>query len=252
MAKPGEPAWQVGLVNFGLFLPLSVALLIYLIRATPPIDRQECRLLRLFAFPAAAFLLACAFIKFAPWEWDNTKLIFWAYLVLMFCLWRAFLARWPVWLRVITILVLFFSGFVSVIGDVVSNPPDGYEIGLAPEWESVREALKPTSPEAVFAGYPTYNHPVLVTGHRMVMGFPGHLWSHGLNYRPEEIDLNALMAGSPDWRQVARRLRVDYLFWGNFEQRQYLQSSRPWEKECPVIAEGAWGRVFDLRKQGGG
>jgi hypothetical protein len=248
MAKSGEPAWQFWLVNFGLFLPLSIALLIYLIRPIPPIDRQERRLLRLFAFPAAGVLLACAFIRFAPWEWDNTKLIFWAYIVLMFCLRRAFLARWPVWLRAVTIFILFFSGFVSVIGDVASNPPDGYGIGLAPEWKSVEEGLKQTSPEAVFAGYPTYNHPVLVTGHRMVMGFPGHLWSHGLNYRPEEIDLNSLMAGSPDWRQAAQRLRVDYLFWGNFEQREYAQSTRPWEKECPVIAEGDWGRVFDLRK----
>ncbi|MBW0000976.1 MAG: hypothetical protein JO015_17930 [Verrucomicrobia bacterium] len=248
MAKPGEPAWQFWLVNFGLFLPLTAALLIYLIRPTPPIDRQERRLLRLFAFPAAGVLLACTFIKFAPWEWDNTKLIFWAYIVLMFCLWRAFLAHWPVWLRVPTIIILFFSGFVSVAGDAVSTPRGGYEIGVAPEWKSVEEALKQTSPEAVFAGYPTYNHPVLVTGHRMVMGFPGHLWSHGLDYRSTEIDLNSFMAGSPEWRQIAQRLRIDYLFWGNFEQREYPQSTRPWEKECPVIAEGDWGRVFAVRK----
>ncbi|MBV9490500.1 MAG: hypothetical protein JO069_12365 [Verrucomicrobia bacterium] len=246
MAQPEEPAWRFWLINFGFFLPLSVALLIYLMVPGSQADRETRRLLRLFAFPAAAVFVACALFKFAPWEWDNTKLLCWAYLVLMFCLWRAFLVRWPLWLRTIPLVLLFFSGFVSLVGGLLSHP-EGYEIGVASEWDAVDAALKVTPPDAVFAGYPTYNHPVLVTGHRMVMGFPGHVWSHGLDYVTVEKDVTALMLGQPEWRQTAQRLHADYLFWGNFEQEEYGQSGRPWERECPVIAQGDWGKVFDLR-----
>jgi hypothetical protein len=248
MQGPHEEVWHFWLVNFGLFLPLCLVLLVYLAvsRSDPGPGRER---LRLFAYPSAAVFLACAFVKFAPWEWDNNKLMLWAYLVLMVTLWEGLLSRWPWWGRTATIVVLFFSGFVSLVGGLVTHG-QGYEIGSASEWAEVAEALQGTSADAVFAGYPTYNHPVLVTGHRMVLGFPGHLWSHGLNYRPVERDLEAFLRGRADWQQLARQLQVDYLFWGDFEEEQYVGSARPWESSCPVVAEGEWGTLYDLRQVG--
>ncbi|HEY0791456.1 MAG TPA: hypothetical protein VGD78_10375 [Chthoniobacterales bacterium] len=245
MQGPHEEAWSFWLVNFGLFLPLSLTFLGFLaVSQSVPVAAR--RRLRLFAYPSAAVLVACAFVKFAPWEWDNNKLMLWAYLVLMVALWEGLLSRWPWWARTAAVATLFFSGFVSLVGGLVTHGT-GYEIGSASEWAEVADGLRGLPADAVFAGYPTYNHPVLVTGHRMVMGFPGHLWSHGLNYRPVEKDLEALLRGRADWPQLARRLRVDYLFWGDLEDEQYTDSAHPWESNCPVVADGDWGTVYDLR-----
>lgn len=247
MTPPDQPSWWFWLNNFGLFLPLTFALLIYLCVPGNSIQKEQKRLLRLFCFPAAIVFLACAFIRFAPWEWDNTKLLIWSYLVLMFGLWTAFLSRWHILLRSVILIALFFSGFLSLCGGLRPHQ-EGYGIGNEEEWRQVAEATRMFSPAAVFAAFPTYNHPVLVAGHRVVLGFPGHLWSHGLKYQPYEALLSELMLGQQGWKSLGQTLHADYLFWGQFEQAHYPNSRRPWENECKVVAEGPWGRIYDLRR----
>jgi hypothetical protein len=245
MAGPKESPWWFWLQNFGLFLPACLALLIYLLIPARPLMRDAKQKLQLLFFPAATVFVACSFIKFAPWEWDNTKLFFWAYLVMMFCLWEGFIVKWHVLFRAPVIFGLFFSGFISLAGGLCANP-EGYEIGRASEWHQVANAIRSFPPSTVFAAYPTYNHPVLVNGHRVVMGFPGHLWSHGLNYRPIETKLISLMNSEPGWEQNAKELGANYLFWGPLEETNYPDSAKEWEARCRLVAEGSWGRVYDL------
>jgi hypothetical protein len=246
MADANGTSWWFWLQNFGLFLPACIAFAIYLCFPAKPLMRDAKQMLRLFFFPSAIVFLACCFVKFAPWEWDNTKLFFWAYLVMLFCLWEGVLKKWP-WLARIPIFIgFFFSGFISLIGGSLADP-QGFEIGRASEWRQVSDATHSFPPEAVFAIYPTYNHPLLVNGHRVVMGFPGHLWSHGLDYRPVEVKLQSLMQSDTNWQITAKELGVSYLFWGPLEQANYPESEKEWESTCRVVAQGPWGRIFDLR-----
>ncbi len=245
MADPKNPSWWFWLQNFGLFLPASLALLLYLFIPAQPLARDAKQRLRLLFFPATAVFIACSVIKFAPWEWDNTKLFFWAYLVMMFCLWEGFLVKWHPLLRAPVIFALFFSGFISLLGGICANP-DGYGIGRESEWQQVADATRSFPASKVFATYPTYNHPVLVNGHRVVMGFPGHLWSHGLDYQPVEVKLVAMMNSEAGWQNLAKELGADYLFWGPLEETNYPDSEKEWEKVCRLVAEGTWGRIYDL------
>jgi hypothetical protein len=72
------------------------------------------------------------------------------------------------------------------------------------------------------------------------------MWSHGLNYRPVEIKLGSLMNSEPGWEQNAKELGVDYLFWGPLEETNYPESAKEWEERCRLVAQGSWGRIFDL------
>jgi hypothetical protein len=245
MAEPNESPWWFWLQNFGLFLPASLALLVYLVLPAKPLARDAKQRIQLLFFPAAAVFLACSVFRFAPWEWDNTKLFFWAYLVIMFCLWEAFIVKWHPLLRAPAIFGLFFSGFISLLGGMCANP-EGYGIGNANVWQQVGDVTSSFPASKVFATYPTYNHPVLVNGHRVVMGFPGHLWSHGLDYKPVEVKLTALMNSESGWEKTAKELGADYLFWGPFEETNYPDSQKEWEQKCRLVAAGSWGRVFDL------
>lgn len=236
----------VWFLNFGFILPLAVALLIYLCFPRG-IDVWRTRFrMRQILLPALAMFILCAFVRFAPWDWDNTKLFFWAYMLMMVAVWEMFLSRWHVLIRLPVLFLLFFSGMVSLVGGLVPEDENGYAIGNQTEWTQVDDALKGFSPEAVFAVYPTYNHPALVTGHRVVLGFPGHLWSHGLEYRSEAALLDQVMAAGPGWEQLCPKLNIDYLFWGRFEQEHYPTSAHSWDT-YPVVAQGDWGKVYDLR-----
>jgi hypothetical protein len=58
--------------------------------------------------------------------------------------------------------------------------------------------------------------------------------------------LNKVMAAEPGWEQLCPKLKIDYLFWGRFEQEHYPTSAHSWES-YPVAAQGDWGKVYDLR-----
>ena len=81
-------------------------------------------------FPALGVFALCCMIRFAPWEWDNTKLMMWSYVAVLPFLWSELFLRWPVWLRGIGCVALFWSGFISLLGGLDSNHR-GFEIGRA-------------------------------------------------------------------------------------------------------------------------
>src|SRR6201981_2044622 len=221
MNPPGLSPWWFWFNNFGFVLPLSLLLLVYLcIPERSDVYHRKIPLRRLF-FPAAIAFVVCGLIRFAPWAWDNTKLFFWAYLLLMYCIWEAFLRRWHPLIRIPIFATLFLSGFISLLGGLVPDQENGYDIGDQAEWNGVAEQLKNFPPRTVFATYPTYNHPVLVNGHRVVLGYEGHLWSHGLDYGPYLQLLNKAMLGESGWEDAFRQLHADYLLWGNFERQNY-------------------------------
>jgi hypothetical protein len=101
--------------------------------------------------------------------------------------------------------------------------------------------------EARFAAYPTFNHPLLLEGRKLVLGYPGHLWSQGFaDYGGVNNSLNQLMRGAENWREIAHSLHVRYIFWGREETTHYAASKRPWEATAPVVASGPWGAIYDL------
>ena len=100
---------------------------------------------------------------------------------------------------------------------------------------------------ATFACLPTFNHPLLLLGHKVVAGYEGHLWSHGIDYTARFAALESLLRGEPGWQTRARQLGVDYLFWGSREQQKY-GGPTPWKATAPIVAQGPWGVIYDLRE----
>jgi len=141
-------------------------------------------------------------------------------------------------------ILLFFSGFISLVGGLDGNHT-GYEIAKSSELEPVSFAVRHLPPDSTFAGWPTYNHPLLLCGCKMVEGYAGHLLSHGIDYEARDEELSAMMMGSARWRAIAGQLNVRYLYWGSMEEENYQGSTQPW-KTLPVAAAGAWGTIYDL------
>jgi len=242
------PFFQFWLVNFGVFIPLALALLGACIwRAWKSNERFDFRAHPALAFLAPGvliFLFACL-VKTAPWEWDNIKLLIWAYLIFLPFLWAELIVRWPTPVRIAVCFALFGSGFVSLFGGL-TDEKSGFGLADRAEVDAVAFAVRKLPLEARFATFPTYNHPLLLQGRKVVLGYPGHLWTQGFDYAEAANRLTVLMQGSPDWREQARHLRARYLFWGREEKTNYATSTRPWEREAPVVASGEWGAIYDL------
>lgn len=244
-AAPFVPFW---FLNFGVLLPLVLLLVgmcIWRIWQVKRPFRFGDHSALAFLIPAGSIFLFACLVKTAPWEWDNIKLIFWAYLIMLPFLWSELIARWPVPVRVGVCIALFASGSISLFGGLLQKE-NGYSLVERAELDGVGAAVRRLPVTARYAAFPTYNHPLLLQGRKVVLGYPGHLWTQGFDYSAVENKLSRLMKGEPGWREEARELQVRYLFWGREEKLNYTASTRPWESELRPIASGNWGAIYDL------
>jgi hypothetical protein len=201
-----------------------------------------------FIFGAGAIFIFALFIKTAPWGWDNLKIMVWAYFIVLPYLWRNLILQWERPIRWAICFALFASGFISLFGGLAAGRT-GFDFANRGEVDAVSAAVRNMPIEARFAAWPTYNHPLLLNGRKVVMGYPGHLWTQGFNdYGKTNELLTRLMQGAPNWRDLARTLQARYIFWGREEKANYASSSRPWEKTAMLAAFGSWGSIYDLEQ----
>src|SRR5438067_3306516 len=201
-----------------------------------------------FIFAATAIFIFFFSIKTAPWIWDNLKIGIWAYFIVLPFLWRQLIAQWELPIRAAVCFALFASGFVSLFGGLAAGK-DGFGFANRGEVDAVGFAVRKMPLEARFAAWPTYNHPLLLDGRKVVMGYPGHLWTQGFDeYGKTNELLTNLMQGAPNWRDLSRTLHVRYIYGGGEEKTNYASSTRPWERTAALAASGTWGAIYDLEK----
>jgi len=238
-----RPGWTIGaqnpvvflLVNFGLFLPLAFAALALALRLR---RREELLVLG----PALALFAALFVVRVAPWAWDNTKVMLWCYVAALPPIGSLVLARLALPWRAACLVGLLFSGATSVLGASLGRGPRLEVMDLA-EHEGVCRALAGVRTARV-ATAPTFNHPVALCGRKVVAGYAGHLWSHGLDSTAVDRRLSYVMRGEAGWRGVARALGASHVFWGAREQQAFPTSTRPWSAEGPPLASGPWGALY--------
>ena len=242
-----ENFFRFWLVNFGGWALLGPALWLWCLWAVARRREESDRTAAAaFVLPAGALFLAACVWLFAPWEWDNTKLMIWCYLAVLPFIWERFVRPWPLGVRAAVCAVLFFSGAASLAGGL--GKPDT-RLGLldTAELASVRVIVRDLPTEARFAAVPDYNHPLVYCGRKVAMGYVGHLHSQGINYAPLARDLDTLLNGQPGWREAAARLGVRYIFWGPREIRHYPDSTLAWADPDEPVASGDYGTVYEIK-----
>ncbi len=225
-------------VNFGAFVILFGWVLYIALK-------RKIKYELLVVIPSLCILLFSFFVMMAPWEWDNIKIILWAYLLPMPLVANYFAeyinSRWLSFVY----LVLFLSGTVVTFYSL--NPDGGgYELFRRDEMEEVCATLNEIPPDTRIATGQTYNHPVSLCGHGVVAGYEGYLWSHGINSKVVSQKLKDLMLGTPQWRLTAKDLGVRYIYWGTQEKKDFGTSLRPWETEAKLLSSNRWGNLFYL------
>jgi hypothetical protein len=209
--------------NFGITLPL---LLLLLLKVTRDAADSEARA---FVLPAILVFLLCMIIRFAPWPWDNMKLMIWSWVVIAPFLWNCLIKGWNGIVKGAILVLLFGSGAATLVAGLDGR--HGYELIRRSLLDQAKWELREAPPDAVIACAPEYNHPVLMLGHPVVCGYEGHLWSHGLDYKGRLELLNSVMMGEPGWLQKAQSLGVSYIYWGDAEAKRWPDSQLPWARE---------------------
>jgi hypothetical protein len=222
-------AWEVGwdhgkenpiffwLRNTGLFIPLIFAALLmkddgYVVP----------RRLLVFYLPFTLCFIVPNFVKMAPWIWDNIKVLFYWWLasapivaLLLAKLWHR---GGPVH-RVAAVLLFVgvtFAGALDVAGITLRSIK--YQVFDAAGMRFAELVKEQTPPRALIVHAPVHNTPVFLTGRRSLMGYPGHIWTHGLEFMRREGEVKRMYLGAPDANQLINDFGIDYAVIGPHER----------------------------------
>ncbi len=142
----------------------------------------------LFA-PLALLFVAGNLIQLAVWDWDQIKVFVALYLVFL-AIWSRLPER-GARLAQAACLLLVIPGLVEVRAAFRVEPRVVYTPQDVERAEAVRER---TPASAVIACAPRHNSLATLTGRRLFAGYPGTLWSHGIDSREREELLRSLPA----------------------------------------------------------
>ncbi len=242
-----RPGWTAGqenlfafwLTNLGPWLIFAAAGLFFVF------EKSFARL-RWIAMPAFALFIVFTVVMVAPWDWDNIKVLIWPYLFVAWIAWRTWLTKLPSRAAFVIGLIAFFSGTISVVSSLPGNS-SGVELYRASELWDAKAALAGLPADCVLAVAPDPNHPAMYWGAKVAMGYPGHLWSHGIGSSARENQLERMFRGDEDWLSLAKGIGVTHIYWGENEKRKYGALNPSWQARLKNVSRSQTIRIYDLR-----
>jgi hypothetical protein len=218
-----NPAW-FWLKNTGIFIPL-IALEIGWRGKNFLISRR----LLVYYLPFTLCFIIPNLIRLAPWVWDNIKVLYYWWLasaplvaLLLARLWQQRGVQRPI--AVVLFVMVTLAGTLDVASIVFRATEysvfDARGIAFA---EMIKEQ---TPPRSLIVHAPVHNHPTFLTGRRSLLGYPGHIWTHGLVYGPRENEIKRIYAGTPDAESLLKKYQTSYVVVGPLERSNTFVNDR--------------------------
>ena len=274
----GTPQWWgFWLANLGIAVPLLAFIAIAagirllngkvgrVVTAALPVPLLE------LALGALIIFAACNLVVFQSWNWDNTKLLVYWYLVIALLI-GAVAANWwrRVWPRVAAILLVapvLLTGALVVLRLLPWTPPQDsitgpYTIANTQELQLASTIDRVTPKGSVFLTFGRPNDPVLTVAGRIgVMGYGGWLWSYGISFETRFKDVQTMYTGcaaDPATCPVFGLLRKYDISYVEIDDRLTdpgaidAQEGVTWwaDQGLPVVARTDHITIYDVRGKG--
>ncbi len=209
-SNPGTAAERMGWLvfwiwNWSIFLPLVITSFFW-------VKPQGTRF---FATAGAALFIAANFIRFQPWDWDNTKIFFWSYLFLtpavVQVLEKLSSIRYGRLLTRGLVFLLIATGALDALR-FASPSRTSLEFFTKQEqaWAQKLKAMTPVDAVILSSNNP-HDWVASLAGRQVVMGYTGWLWSYGLPGMEREQEVRAFFANSPDGEKLLTKYGVTHI-----------------------------------------
>jgi uncharacterized membrane protein len=103
-----------------------------------------------------------------------------------------------------------------------------------------------TAPKSLILHATTHNHPLFLTGRRSVMGYPGHIWTHGLEFSERATEIRLMYAGGPDALPLMRKYGVDYVVVSGIENSEMSVNNLFFEERMTKVGEVGAYRLYKV------
>jgi len=195
--------------------------------------------------PVLLCFIVPTFIKRAPCVWDNIKVLFWWYLastpLVAWLLARGLGPNSRPGIRRLAagaLLSLILAGALDILR-VISGVAEYREFD--PDSIAMARLISDgTPPRSRVLHAPTYNSPVFLTGRRSLLGYPGWIWSRGLDSSQRQAEIGRMYAGAPDAEALLRRYQVAYVLIGPEEISSLSVNREFWSRHSIVQQTGGY------------
>jgi hypothetical protein len=242
----------LAILNVPWFWIKNTSLLIPLMIAAHALRRWFATDFPTWFSPMWLWFIVPNLIVLQPWIWDNTKFfIFWALLgsVLVGGVLAGMLRRGhrSATAAAAMLVLLCLSGALDLTRasdfSVSANQftdADGLRVA---QW-----AREHTSPTAIFVVADEHNSPIpTLAGRRVLIGYPGWLWTYGLpDWQSKGADNKLILAGDSSTSDLVKKYRVDYVMIGPQETAKGA-SRAYWDERGTRIYESGGYTVYRTR-----
>ena len=249
-----QPGWDHGTHNFLWFWfvnagPFLLTLVAALFWRSEDLELPP-RLVK-FYLPFLFCFLVPNLIRLAPWVWDNIKVLFLWYiasapLVAAFLSkWWAQRSRWR-WLAPLVFASMVLAGSLDVwrviTGATELREFDAQAIAMA------KHISEQTGPRALILHAPTYNSPVFLTGRRSLLGYPGWIWSRGLDYFRRNQDIQSIYSGDVNAVTLLHQYGIEYVLVGP-EELSTLRTNEGFLSQYREMAKAGPYRLYKIDRE---
>lgn len=231
------------LLNAGAFLALLAVALLARKIVTGRVQRFYLPFLLCFILPNLVLL--------APWAWDNIKVLLYWYLAsvpLVAAVVAKLFSSKLITARIAAaalLVTLTLAGAADVLRAL--SPVENVVLFGQAELDAAEAIRQQTPPRALMLNAPIHNSVVALTGRQTLMGYPGHLWTHGIDYKDREGDVLAIYRGGDEAAQLLRRYGVDYVIIGPVELNQFGANESFFKAKYPTVVDVGGYRVYRVR-----
>jgi hypothetical protein len=170
--------------------------------------------LKTFYLAFVGLFVVSNILVFQPNDWDNIKLFVWWFL--LSCVLAGFFLEqlWQrhSWRGASVALLLFALMTATGAASVYRELHLSWLMFSREDLELADFVRGHTGKDALFLTSDKHNNPVAcLAGRRILMGYRGWLWSHGIDYREREQDIMVMYSGSERARDLLTHYGIDYV-----------------------------------------
>jgi hypothetical protein len=231
------PLWLFWLKNLTPHLPVFLIALYF---ARPK--------LKTFYLAFIGLFLVANIVVFQPYDWDNMKLMLLWFLVscvlagsLLADLWRE--SRAGPLLASTLAGTLLLTGMMSVYRELHVS-----WLMFSSEDVALAEFVKNhTSKDAIFLTSDKHNQPIAcLAGRRIIMGYRGWLWTHGIDYEARQRDVFDIYRGAKNALELMRQHRVQYVLIEQDKIRDFHENSQFFAARFPALYQSQNYTIFKI------
>ena len=230
MRLPQESLLNFWWLNFGLLLPLMLVVGWRLVRSRDHFAQA-------LALLGVGLFVLCNLAILQPNPYDNIKLLLYWYLILCILLADWFsCSRWMLPVMV----ALCSTGMLSIAYDQQREYVEVSASQVA--WAAQVQRVVPEG--GLILTSQQHNNPVsMLSGRPIVFGYPGWLWTYGINSSQTASDVAKIYTAAPEAVPLLRSYGIQYVEIGPLEREQYAVNEAFFQR-FPAAATSTEGSLY--------